>query len=412
MTKQEFIQYVESFKKKPGEYTLDELYEIGVAHKKLLGRDKNWDELASIVGTEYTGEQYRKIVVRRQDRDGTLMKNVNVLSNKTVTDITEEEVVNKTEELFKLHQRVRDERNAYNRKLRDDSRIDALKDAIKGTVGKLQSLPKVSYPTMSKAFNKEAILLFSDLHLGVELDEWYNTFNSEIAEARVMKLVDDAIQYCRSNNVKKLNFINLGDLVHGLIHVSARLEEQFGVIEQVMVASEIISKALNKLQEAAPEIAYRSCTDNHSRTVANKSEAIEKDNFNRLVDWFLQERLKNTNIKFVNDNLSKDLGKFTLENGKKVMFSHGHLDTVNQVFQNWAGGTGEVVDFIFLGHFHNEKLKSFQKTRVYINGSIVGPDQYANTKRLYTPPSQILLVFDNDNIINYSINLDIREVKQ
>jgi hypothetical protein len=410
MTKQEFIKYVGSFNKKPGNYTMDELYQIGVAHKKLIGRDKNWDELASIVGTEYTGEQYRKIVVRRQDRDGTLMKNVNVLSDKTVTDINDEDIVNKTEQLFKLHQRVRDERTAYNRKLRDDSRIDSLKDAIKGTVSKLQSLPKVSYPTMSKAFNKEAILMFSDLHIGVEVDDWYNTFNSSIAEARVMKLVDDTIKYCKDNNVKKLNFINLGDLVHGLIHVSARIEEQFGVIDQVMVASEIISKALNKLQEAAPEIVYRSCTDNHSRTVANKSEAIEKDNFGRLVDWFLQERLKNTKIKFVNDNLNEDLGKFTLENGKVVMFSHGHLDTVNQVFQNWVGGVGEHVDLMLLGHYHNEKLKSFQRTRVYINGSIVGPDQYANSKRLYSNPSQILLVFDNDNIINYSINLDIRKI--
>jgi len=224
-----------------------------------------------------------------------------------------------------------------------------------------------------------------------------------------MKLVEDTIQYCKDNNVKKLNFINLGDLVHGLIHVSARVEEQFGVIDQVMVASEIISKALNKLQEAAPEVLYRSCTDNHSRTIANKSEAIEKDNFNRLVDWFIQERLKNTKIKFINDNLNEDLGRFTLENGKVVMFSHGHLDTVNQVYQSWVGGTSEHVDLILLGHYHNEKLKSFQKTRVYINGSIVGPDQYANSKRLYSIPSQTLLVFDNDNIVNYSINLDIRK---
>jgi predicted phosphodiesterase len=410
MTKTEFIEYVSSFNKKPGTYTLDELYQIGVAHKKLLGKDKNWDELASIVGAQYTGEQYRKFVVRRQDRDGTLMKNVNLLSDKTITDITEEEVSNKAEELFKLQQRIRDERTAYNKKLRDDSRIDSLKYAIKETVNKLKELPHVTYEAQKTNLKKEAILLFSDLHLGVEVDDWYNTFNSRIAEVRVMKLVDDTIKYCKDNNIKKLNFINLGDLVHGLIHVSARLEEQFGVIEQVMVASEIVSKALNKLQEAAPEVIYRSCTDNHSRTIANKSEAIEKDNFGRLVDWFLKERLKNTKIKFVNDNLNEDLGKFTLENGKTVMFSHGHLDTVNQVFQNWTGGVGEHVDFILLGHYHNEKLKSFQKTRVYINGSIVGPDQYANSKRLYSIPSQILLVFDNDNIVNYSINLDIRKL--
>ena len=193
MTKQEFIEYVASFNKKPGTYTPDELYQIGVAHKKLIGRDKNWDELAAVVGTEYTGEQYRKFVVRRQDRDGTLMKNVNVLSDKTITDITEEDVVNKAEELFKLHQRVRDERTALNRKLRDESRIDALKDAIKETVSKLKELPQVTYEAQKSNTKKEAILLFSDLHIGVEVNDWYNVFNSSIAEVRVMKLVEDTI---------------------------------------------------------------------------------------------------------------------------------------------------------------------------------------------------------------------------
>jgi hypothetical protein len=410
MTKKEFIEYVGSFNKKPGKYTEDEIYKIGVAHKKLIRGEKNWEDLAKVLSLDITGEQYRKLIVRKQLQNGTLPKNTRMISTRTLEDISEQDLTKQTEELYKVQQRVRDERNAYTKMLKDDSRIDSLKDAIRGTVSKLQSLPKVSYPTMSKAFNKEAILMFSDLHIGVNVDDWYNTFNSSIAEVRVMKLVNDTIKYCKDNNVKKLNFINLGDLVHGLIHVSARIEQQFGVIEQVMIASEIISKALNKLQEAAPEIVYRSCTDNHSRTVANKHEAIEKDNFGRLVDWFLQERLKNTKIKFVNDNLNEDLGKFTLENGKVVMFSHGHLDTVNQVFQNWVGGVGEHVDFMLLGHYHNEKLKSFQRTRVYINGSIVGPDQYANSKRLYSNPSQILLVFDNDNIINYSINLDIRKI--
>ena len=51
--------------------------------------------------------------------------------------------------------------------------------------------------------------------------------------------------------MKKLNFLNLGDDIQGIIHVTSRLEEEVDVIQQVMIASEISADALNKLQEAA-----------------------------------------------------------------------------------------------------------------------------------------------------------------
>ena len=174
-----------------------------------------------------------------------------------------------------------------------------------------------------------------------------------------------------------------------------------------MNASEILAGILNSLQDVAPEVFYRSCTDNHSRAIANKHEAIEKENYYRLIDWYIQERLKNTNIVFKNDNLSNEIGKFDLLNGKKVMFSHGHNDVPNKIFQSFIGATEEYIHYVLLGHYHNEKVKNFQNMRVFINGSIVGTDDYAASKRLYTKPSQMLLVFDDDNVVHYSINLDI-----
>ena len=35
MTREEFEKFVDNYNKKPGEYTSQELYEIGVAHKQL-----------------------------------------------------------------------------------------------------------------------------------------------------------------------------------------------------------------------------------------------------------------------------------------------------------------------------------------------------------------------------------------
>lgn len=41
MLKEEFQKFIESFNKKPGEYTREELYQIGLAHKQLDVRDKS-----------------------------------------------------------------------------------------------------------------------------------------------------------------------------------------------------------------------------------------------------------------------------------------------------------------------------------------------------------------------------------
>jgi len=175
-----------------------------------------------------------------------------------------------------------------------------------------------------------------------------------------------------------------------------------------MQAGELLAQALVKLQEAAPEVIYRSCTDNHSRFTPDKNQHLEKESWCKLIDWFLTVRLQSTNIKMVNDNLSDSLGKFYLMNGKTVMFAHGHLDKPNSSFQNFIGATEEYVHYVLLGHYHCEKTKYFQNMKVLINGSICGTDPYAESIRKYTKPAQTLLVFDDDNLINYSINLDIK----
>ena len=112
----------------------------------------------------------------------------------------------------------------------------------------------------------------------------------------------------------------MGDDIHGIIHTNARVQQETDAVTQTMVAAEIIAEALNKLTKAAPEVYYKSCSDNHSRMSPNKEESIQEESLSRFVDWMLQERLKDKSILFVEDNLDHSLGKFTLLNGKKVVF--------------------------------------------------------------------------------------------
>ena len=159
------------------------------------------------------------------------------------------------------------------------------------------------------------------------------------------------------------------------------------------------------MQAAAPEVVYRSCSDNHARVSANKVESIASENFGRLIDFYLKAALVGTKIQFAEDNLDYGLGRFILDNGKVCMFAHGHQDILNQVWQGYIGASKEFVDYIFMGHLHNAKLKSYQGTKVIVNGSICGTEQYALSKRLFGDAEQILMVFDRENVVQYLINL-------
>lgn len=399
MTKKELNALVEKkMAERNSDLTENDVLEIGIAHRQLLKAERNWGELAKKINWTQGGESLRNFVLRRLRNSGMVSKPVD-LNN-------EESLVQKRQELFKEKQQVRDEWSTLNRMMREEARIDTLKEVITTAAKGMQPFKKVKY-SGKKCADVEAIAMLSDLHIGVEFDDFCNKYNLDIAEQRVSKYIDDVKKYCALHKVKRLNIVNLGDMISGIIHTTIRIEQQFDVMTQVIKAGEIVAGVLNELQDAAPEVIYRSCTDNHARAIANKNEHIEKENFNRLIDWWVEPRLANTNVKFVRDGLNYEIGKFDLLNGKKVMFAHGHNDNTNKVFQNFIGATEEYINYVLLGHYHQEKVKNFQNMRVFINGSIVGTDDYAASKRYYTKPSQMLLVFDEDNVIHYSINLDI-----
>ena len=259
--------------KKPGEYSEEELYKIGLAHKSMPRGKRNWELLAKETGyvspgNSGNGDAYRCWVKRLQLKDGTLEKNKALLSARNIDDASAEEmsesIQNQIDDLYKTRALNRDILNEHRRLLRDDARLERLKESVREAV---KMLPKMDLvPSADDADpNEEAILMVSDLHIGMTIDSFSNKYNFSIAEKRVAKLTEDTIKYCRMNHVRRLNVVNLGDLISGIIHITIRLQEEFDAIEQTMKAAELVSNMLNRLQEAAPEVIDRRCPDTHSR---------------------------------------------------------------------------------------------------------------------------------------------------
>ena len=402
MTKEELLKFIEvKLSNSKGKLTKEDLYEIGLEHRKLPKVERSWHWLLSITGGFLSAESYRNYVLKRLRKTGPDFETKNVIK----TD--DEKFVEQKQELNKLKQQIRDERVNLNRTLREESRIETFKAYIQEVASTYHKLPECSFKGTKAVLDtkREAVFGLSDLHLGLAFENAFNSYNYEIAKERIKRLTLDVIDYCKTFKIDTLHVCNLGDLISGIIHPTLRLDQELDVIEQTMRAGEIVAEFLNKLQEACPHVIYRSVVDNHARVMPDKHQHIEKENMNRLIDWFLAERLKDTKVVFADDNIDIGIGRIRLMNGKTLLFMHGHEDKKNSVMQDMVGLTQEVPAYILMAHYHNTATHTFQGTKVYVTGSIIGTDPYAFSHRLFGDPEQKLLVFDGVNVIDININL-------
>ena len=305
MTKQDLISFIEKFNKHPGEYSIDDAVEIGIEMKKLPRKQRDWRWLVNYLGI--TGIS-----------PGALQKRVERKLNKLTYSYhgyDDKDEAKEYRDNYSSRYKEREWVNAYRRLIREDVRIDNLKDEIRLVVDKLNKLPLITPSPIDfdpNEFKKEAVLLFSDLHIGIDCDNYYNKYNLEVAQERVSTLLTQVTQYCYMHRVQRLNVINLGDLINGIIHTSSRIEQEMDVVEQVMYAAEILSQFLNELTKLGIEIVYRSVSDNHSRVIADKNQHIEKEQFSRLIDWYVAERLKDTSIAMPESSVDFSIGKFNV----------------------------------------------------------------------------------------------------
>lgn len=399
-TFEELLEYIKNNNINSATSTSDEILAIGKLHRNLPRNQKNWNRLAMELNYQNSGEALRLWTLRKLK--ATAIEESDIKSENDA-DI-------EYQTAYKEKTKMRDVYNAYRLSLRNDARVEVFKDALIDAIGKLKPLDitPISLHKLYSENKTEAVLMFSDLHIGVNCENFYNKYNAEIAAERIKKLTIDTMMACRDNNVSKLHVINLGDLIHGTIHTTARIQSDLDVVDQVTTAAELVSWMLAQFTKLGIEVTYRSCTDNHSRFTANKAENIEAENFSRIIDWYLQARLSDAPITFMDDNIDMSIGKFTLKSGKKIMFAHGHLENINKCIDAFTGATKEFIDYVLLSHYHTTKAKSYNGSKLFVNGSIVGTEEYALSRRLFSPAEQKLLIFnDNGNLTQIDINLQI-----
>jgi hypothetical protein len=360
-----------------------------------LKEDKRllWDEIARIINKElelnYSESRYRKLYSAYKKGKADVVK------EEEIPEISE--YMQQKIELQKERVKISDERIQTNAYIRQIAREETIKEIASKCAQEMNSKKLLEITKDKNLYfdkNNSAIVCLSDWHYGIDIKNYWNVYNPDIAKERVSKLRDEVRRRCIENNVKDLHVVNLADLIAGRIHLGLRLESRFDVITQVMQVSEILVELLNDWADDF-EIHYYDCLDNHSRLEPNKKDAMDLESLARVIPWYLKERLNNRIVIHENEY---DEGIITFRcHGYEVVGVHGDHDKPSSVVDNMSLMTHKHYDLVVTAHLHHFSADEKNETVVVSNGSLMGTDTYAKNLRLSSKASQNLIIVTNNS---------------
>ena len=398
--------------KLPTENESQYIWKVGQAKDNGL-IDSTWEELTPILNTQcgISEEDFRGSSAWRKRYRVMQQAWDDVFSQNKFVDEHVVSIKEQTDELYKAKRQLFDQRREYNKLLVSDARADHLTERLieAANLVPLQNYADV-FTFKANTVYEEAVLCLSDWHYGQLSDNIWNLYNTTICKERISSLFDKVTSALQNHMVDTLHIVLLGDFVNGAIHTGSRVAAEENTCDQLMHVSEILANFINALSAYVDKVNVYSTYGNHARTIQNKNDSIHSDNMERIIPWWLKQRLVNNKKANIIDSEFYEFIYFNVC-GYNVVCTHGDLDkfkdigiTINSLFSKKYGKT---IDYTFSGDKHH--LESFEQFGVEsaLVGSLCGTDEYANNKRLYSYPMQTLCIFtpEDGKLCSYNIKL-------
>jgi hypothetical protein len=375
--------------------------------------ESTWEELTPILNAQcgISEEDFRGSSAWRKRYRVMQQAWDDVFRQQKFSDEHVETIKEQTNELYKAKRQLWDQRREYNKILTSDARADHLVEKLieAANIAPLKDYSD-AFTFKNGASSEEAVLCLSDWHYGQVSNNIWNQYDTSICVQRVSKLFDKVSAALKEHDIKKLHVVLLGDFVNGAIHTGCRVAAEENTCEQLMHVSEILANFINTLSAFVYKVNVYSTYGNHARTIQNKNDSIHADNMERVIPWWLKQRLINNHKVNVIDSEFYEFIYFHVC-GYSVVCTHGDLDkfkdigvTINSLFSKKFGKT---IDYTFSGDKHH--LESFEQFGIEsaLVGSLCGTDEFANNKRLYSNPMQTLCIFtpEDGKLCTYNIKL-------
>lgn len=364
--------------------------------------DMDWNGIATLMNQEFgdPDKPYSEAAWRKPYQMAKKFYDNKVFDNLSDDKYFKELQVQK-DSVYKEKRKLYDQRREYNKLLTSDARAEHLDSELVKVANQLnEEKPLVFQEHWFKPnIHKEALLCWADWHYGLITDNIWNTYNIDICKERVRTMVEIAKDFLRLNQIDVLNIITLGDAAHGSIHVGCRVKSEEDTCDQLMHVSELMAEAINELSAVVNHIDVYSCYGNHLRTIQNKNDSIHSDNMEKVIPWWLKQRLQNNSKIEIIESEYKEFTRINIL-GSHICAIHGDLEkdfkkigvTINTIFTKKFG---ETIDYTISADKHH--IEEFEQ--LGINSILVpclcGTDDHANNGRLYSDAGQTLMIFND-----------------
>lgn len=405
------IRLIESkFMRQPTENEQQYIWRLGQA-KDAGTLDLSWNEIAELVNDEFHSDaRFQESAFRKPYQTALLFYNQVFAKLKNDADY-EKSIQSQRDDLYMMKKQYSDQRREYLKLLDVEARWQNLSDKL---VEAVETISKKKPLFTEKPFlnfgDRESVLVLNDFHYGMVTDNIFNTYNTEICRQRVKRVVSKTIQACETHSVRKMHILLLGDAAQGCIHTTCRVASEEETADQIMHVSEIIAEAINEIADHVESVDVHSTYGNHLRSVQNKKDSIHSDNMERIIPWWLRQRLINRSDVRIIDSEYYEFIKLSVFNFN-VCAAHGDLDhiknfgvTVNTIFTQIYG---ETINYAILADkHHTEEFEPFGIESILCR-SLCGVDEYANNNRLYSKPGQTLMIFNREEGRECTYNIKV-----
>lgn len=381
--------------------------QLDLLKRKQKDSNIEWQDIADF-RSDYNGESEHRDTIRKGSKLLYEYLDAGWVHEPTSTSISESDEIIR---LKKERQKLSDARVEYNRQIRQEARKESYSEMVKRIICENVEPTdlKIQYHTFNS--NTDLLVHLTDIHTGIEINTWNNIFNQDILKERIEKFTSEILKI-RNLHKSENCYLVIGKILSGIIHNNLRLQNNMDLMTQFKYVSELISAMLIKIANHFDHIYVYVTPGNHSRISPKKEDALDGENMDVLLPFYLRAKLQNIkNIDICENNIDPEIAMFNIR-GNNVFASHGHKDNPASVVQNFTMMFGIKPDIVLLGHRHLNGLTTVYKTTVYNakvieSGCCSGTDQYAMSIRKTNRPEQTISVVGQDGLVClYDIQLD------
>lgn len=371
--------------------------------------DSDWNEIAKLMNAEFgdPDRPYSEAAWRKPYQMSKKFFEAGVFNGLSEDKYFKELQLQKRE-LERKKIQFRDERNAWQKQNFIDARVEEKLNILEEELTSQGRINFDIHDNVNINSDNDILVILSDFHIGQCFRSIWGEYNSDIAKQRLNQLLNEIIAIQKLHNSEKCYVSLQGDMLSGNIHKTIQVTNRENVIDQIKIASELISSFCYELTKVFRVVFLSSVVGNHTR-MDRKEEALHDERLDDIVAWGVELSLKHIeNFHVLNRKLDNGISDIDIR-GKTYIAVHGDFDGYNKTgVSNLCMHLGFIPYAITYGHLHTCAVDETNGVKMIRGGTLAGSgDDYTVEKRLSGKPSQMVCVCNKKGIVcYYPIELD------